>query len=153
MLRNESATSGGTFHLKNFFLNEIVISNNNRNIIVNPKSEFKINPFQNNDICKQKNNNNKNNMNRGAQIKVIEKILLRKELNLIKKEKELDKKEKAINAKADELEKKEKNMDKKTKELNQLIEKLNELKNLPKLEIEKIKVINLKNEDEKENLT
>ena len=167
MLRNGSATSGGTFHLKNFDLNEFVISNNNSNIIVNPETEFKINPFQNNDICKQKNNNNKNNMNRGAKIKVIEKNLLRKELNLIKKEKELDKKEKAINgkadeldkkekainAKADELDKKEKNIDVKTKELNQLIEKFNELKILPKIEIEKIKVINLKDEDEKENLT
>ena len=57
MLRNGSAKSGGTFHLQNFDLNEIVISNNNNNIILNPEYESKINPLQKNDIyVKQKNN-------------------------------------------------------------------------------------------------
>jgi len=109
MLRNGSSTSGGTFHLQNFDLNEIVINNNNSNIILNHEYESKINPFQKNDICdKQKNNNNINIMNGVAKVKAKEKILLRKELDLIKKAKKLEKKEKTIDAKADELEKKEK---------------------------------------------
>ena len=44
-------------------------------------------------------------------------------------------------------------MNEKINELNQLIEELKELKNLPKIVIEKIKLINLKNEDGKESLT
>ena len=90
MLRNGSSTSGGTFHLQNFDLNEIVINNNNSNIILNHEYESKINPFQKNDICdKQKNNNNTNIKNGDTKVKAMKKILLRKELNLIKKEKVL----------------------------------------------------------------
>lgn len=136
-------------------MNENTINNNNTsNIIVNQEPEFKINPFQKNDICDdQKNNNNSNNMKRGTKDKVIEQFLLKKELNFAKKEKELKKKEKDVDARADELEKKEKNMNEKTNELNQLIEELKELNNLPKIVIEKIKLINLKNEDGNESLT
>jgi len=57
---------------------------------MNRESEFKINPFQKNDICdKQKNNNNTNIKNGDTKVKAMKKILLRKELNLIKKEKVL----------------------------------------------------------------
>jgi len=57
---------------------------------MNRESEFKINPFQKNDICdKQKNNNNTNIKNGDTKVKAMKKILLKKELNLIKKEKVL----------------------------------------------------------------
>ena len=102
-------------------------------------------------------------------VKAMEKILLKKEIDLIKKEKELNKREKIndekdkelnkrekiIDKKAKELNKREKIIDKKAKELNQLIMDLSKLKDLPKIAIEKITkigLINMKNEDQKKNL-
>jgi len=39
-LKNGSVTIGKSFHLNNFNLNEIVISNNSSNIIMNPEPEL-----------------------------------------------------------------------------------------------------------------
>ena len=198
ILKNESATSDNSFQLNKFNLND-----NTSNIIANnPEPELnliKFNPSQKNIIYDKNNNNiNRTNMKGDNQVKVMEKILLNKELNLIKKEKELNKKEKDIHArteglsikekdihartedlsikekdvatrakelsikekdvatKAKELSIKEKDIVTRAKELNHLITELTELKDQPKIVMEKIKklkLIDVENEDEKENLS
>lgn len=134
-----------------FQLNKFNLNDNTSNIIANnPDPELNLIKFN--------------------KAKVMEKILLNKELNLIKKEKELNKKEKDIHARteglsikekdvatrAKELSIKEKDVATRAKELNHLITELTELKDHPKIVMEKIKKLKLmdvENEDEKENLT
>ena len=118
ILKNESATSDNSFQLNKFNLND-----NTSNIIANnPEPELnliKFNPSQKNIIYDKNNNNiNRTNMKGDNQVKVMEKILLNKELNLIKKEKELNKKEKDIHARTEGLSIKEKDIHARTEGLS-----------------------------------